>query len=631
MTASIGNLPDISVPSQEGFQVPVDGTGSNSPSQTYRVISDNPDIKVSAAQGPFLTFTISHTAAPGVPNDVTFSNQKITFQLFQDLTPKTTALWVSFVNSGYFTGKFITRINTNFNTSGASPTNILIQGGAPNQNGTGSSGLPGTPYGLELNQQLAFNGPGNLGVAHSSAPNSNDTQFFFTTGPQPSALNYLYTMFGQQVSGAPTVNLLSQVATTTNTALNEQSQPISPVIINSATLSNTNPNGVIHVDATGASPGEVANVTVMAIDPTTNTSTMKTFKVTITALTTPPPASFTFTPLASPVTQTISGNTPQPTPIQLKVTNNNTNASPALTTTYALVNQPLHGTLSNFNASTGTVTYTPNPGFFGTDVFTYQGVLNGTGVSNKTGNVAPVVINVTPQPAVNTGAVRVIGTVLVVTPTPTPVHGPLNQIVVAETSNPQSPANQRLTVTINGNVDTTQPLASSITRIVVYGAKAGDHTTIDPSVDPTIAVTLDGGQGGQNVLQAGAGPTREHGWFGQNTLVGGTGPNQLVGRAGKVKFQPTATTNEIFAGNPHPGYSHFHHYKLRSRVTLTPPGGTFYKFVNNKLVPVPTPPAVKGRLLQQSPSAPGSRAGAAVGPNGAAAATAPKPTPPTLG
>src|SRR5205823_49382 len=137
-----------------------------------------------------------------------------------------------------------------------------------------------------------------------------------------------------------------------------------------ATITGANPNGAIHIDATGATPGEVAHVTVEALDPATNTSAMTTFAVTVAANTTPPPASFTFTPLASPVTQTIASNTPGPVTIQLKVTNNNTSASPALTTTYALVNQPLHGTLSNFNATTGTVTYTPNPGFFGTDVFT---------------------------------------------------------------------------------------------------------------------------------------------------------------------------------------------------------------------------------------------------------------------
>lgn len=604
LAASLEQIPAISVPSQEGYQVLLDGTKSGSPTQTYSVISDNPDVKVSIAQGPFLTYDLSHTAAAGHPEDVSFSHARVTFQLFQDLTPMTTAKFESFVNSGYYTNKTIHRINTKFSGAGG-PADIVFQGGSPNGDGTGSSGLPGTPYSLELTQQLAFTQAGSLAVANSGGNNTNDVQFFWTTGPQ-TGLNYLYTIFGQQVGGFDTNTVLSQVATTTNPGLNnEKSTPLSPVVINSASFSSTNPNGVIHIDATGASPGETAMVTVRAFDPTTNTSTMQTIPVTITANTTPPPPTFTFTPLASPVTATTSGTPPTPVTIQLKVTNNNTKASPPLATSYAIVGQPAHGTLSNFNATTGTVTYTPNAGFLGTDVFTYKGVLNGGTVSNLAGNVAPVIVTVPPQVPVNTGAVRVVGTVLVVTPAPQPPWGPGNEILVAEPQNAQSPANRKLTVSINGTTDVLQPLATSIERIVLYGSKTGDHVTVDPAVDPTINVTLDGGHGhGKNVLRAGGGPTREHGWFGQNDLYGGTGPNQLVGRAGHVRFFATKTTNEIFAGVPHPGYHDYHQYKLHTRVTLTPPGGTFYKFVNGKLVPVPTPPAVKSLLLQRTATTP---------------------------
>lgn len=604
LTAALAVIPNITVPSQEGFQVLLDGSQSPGGNQVFTAITTNPDIKVSAAQGQFLTYDISHAPAPSVPNDVTITHGKVTFQMFQDLTPKTTALFQQFVNSGYYTGKTIHRINTKFSGTGGL-TDSVFQGGSPNGDGTGNSGQPGTPYGLELVQQLAFTQAGTLAVAHSSAPNSNDTQFFWDTGPQ-TGLNYQYTIFGQQVGGFDTNALLQQVATTTNSGLGEKSQPISPVIINSASLSSTNASGVLHIDATGASPGESAVITVKAVDPTTNTSIMRSFTVTVAANTTPPPSSFTFTPLASPVAQTISGNTPQPTSIQLTVTNNNTNASPPLTTTYALVDQPKHGTLTGFDATKGTVTYTPNAGYFGPDVFTYQGILNGGTVTNLKGNVAPVVLNVTPQAPINTGAVRVVGTVLVVTPPATTIHGPANQILITEPANAQSPASQKLTVSINGFVDTTQPLASSIDRIIVYGAKSGNSVTIDPSVDTSINVLLDGGHGprSRNTLQAGSGVTREHGWYGQNNLKAGTAANQLVGKAGHVRFFATSKSNEIFAGVPHPGYSHYHGYHHRPRVNLNPPGGTFYKYVNGKLVPVPTPPAIRGLVLQNTVAAP---------------------------
>jgi cyclophilin family peptidyl-prolyl cis-trans isomerase len=622
LSAALATLPNISVPSQEGYQVPLDASASGAPSATFTVSSTNPDIKATVAQGPFLTFTVSHTPASGNPSDPTINKGTITFQMFQDLTPTTTSLFESFVNAGYYTDKTIHRINDAFSGT-ASPTNVVIQGGSPNGDGTGSSGLPGTPYGLELSQQLAFTQAGTLAVANSGAPDTNDTQFFYDTGPQ-TGLNYMYTIFGQMVAGQDTTALLSQVATEENTALAEKSQPISPVIINSATLSNTAPYGVIHVDTTGATPGETSDITVTSHDPTTNTSVSQTFTVTVTANSTPPPSTFVFTPLASPVSKTIASNTPSATatPVQLEVTNNNTKATTPFTTSYKLVSQPAHGTLSNFNATTGTVDYTPDPGYFGTDVFTYEGALSGTytdsnGTSQTltdfTGNAAPVLINVTPQAAVNTGAVRVIGPVLEVTPLPTPKNSPANQILVTQTTNPESPANDTLTVSINGVTDTNQPLAQAINRIEVFGSKASNDITVDPSVDPTINVTLEGGHGGKNVIQAGAGPTLEQGWYGQNQLHGGTGKNQLLGAAGHVRFFATSTTTTIFAGKPNPGYTHFHSYKDKSRVTLNTPGGTFYKLLDNKLVPVPTPPAAKGLILQSSAKT--AATGAATTPN----------------
>lgn len=39
---------------------------------------------------------------------------------------------------------------------------------------------------------------------------------------------------------------------------------------------------------------------------------------------------------------------------------------------YVIVDNPVHGSISNLNADTGAVTYTPNSGYSGTDSFTYQ-------------------------------------------------------------------------------------------------------------------------------------------------------------------------------------------------------------------------------------------------------------------
>ena len=98
-------------------------------------------------------------------------------------------------------------------------------------------------------------------------------------------------------------------------------------------------------------------------------------------------------------------------------------------------------------------------------------------------------------------------------------------------------------------------------------------------------MTLDGGHAGNNVLVAGAGDTREHGWFGHNPMIGGAGQRRpgRPRRARQLQADRHAPT-EIFAGKATPGAD--------TRVkTLPPPQGTFYKSVNGKPVPIPTPSA----------------------------------------
>lgn len=595
LNASLGSIANVSVPSSLGYQVPVGPptTVTNAPNQTYTVTSSNPDIQATVAQGPFLTFNITHTAASGQPSDVTFTGS-LTSQLFNDLTPKTVALWENFVNSGYFTGKDITRIASNFSGTGG-PTDFVFQGGAPNPNGTGSSGLPGTPYGLELNQQLIFSGPGSLAVANTGQPNSNDTQFFFTTGPQ-NELNFGYTIFGQAVNSQAnltTAQNLESVATSANSGLGgEKSLPISPVTITSATLSNVSPYGTIHINATGAIPGETSTIQVTATDPSTNTTAVQTFQVSVVADTTTHPAGFTFSPLVYPVSQNVTAGTA--TTVQLKAVNNNPNNS-AVTTAYSIVSQPTHGTLSQVNPSTGTVVYTPNSGFTGTDTFTYTAANHGGSPATVAGNTGTVTLTVGSNvvPPANTGAVRQIGSVLAITPPPR-TDGGTNTIAVDQTVNTQSPANDAIVVTINGVPDLIQPLATAITRIDIYGGKSKDYIVVTPNVDPTIPVLIDGGR--TSHIIGGAGPTLMQAWYGRSELIAGSGTNALYGHKGLVKFKPSSATTTIFAGTAYPGVRNIrtYHYRTNS-YSITPPSGTFYKYAHGRLIalPTPKPPKVK--------------------------------------
>jgi len=167
--------------------------------------------------------------------------------------------------------------------------------------------------------------------------------------------------------------------------------------------------------------------------------------------------------------------------------------------------------------------------------------------------------------------------VLVVTPLPRTDHGTDN-ISISQEANPNVSGGQVIVPRVNGVADLIEPPANSLLQIIVFGSKASTDIQVDPGVSRTIPITLDGGHGGDNVIQAGSGPTREHGWFGHTLLIGGTGSDAMIGRKGFVLFKPTPTTNLIYAGVIKPRFSH----------RTVAPTGTFYRFEKGRLVPVLT-------------------------------------------
>ena len=59
-------------------------------------------------------------------------------------------------------------------------------------------------------------------------------------------------------------------------------------------------------------------------------------------------------------------------PVSIQFTGNSGDPDKTQTLTFEIVSQPQHGTLSNFNAATGALTYAPAGNFAGTDSFTYR-------------------------------------------------------------------------------------------------------------------------------------------------------------------------------------------------------------------------------------------------------------------
>jgi cyclophilin family peptidyl-prolyl cis-trans isomerase len=438
LSASLAPIPNLTVPAQLGYQLPLDGSGDRDPSQSYTVTSNNPNIEVSVAQGKFWTLNVQHTAS-STPGDISFSGS-ITFQLFQDLTPQTVAHITQFTNDGYYNGKDFTRIANKF----PGPTDYVAQAGAPNPDGTGTSGQPGTPFANEIVQQLAFTGSGQLAMANAGAPDTNDTQFFVTTGT-PTFLDFSYTVFGQIVTGSNILAEMSQVATEPNPApIGEKSLPVSPIVITSATLSSSNVSGVIHIDTTGALAGQSASIKVTATDPVDGTHQSRTFKLTTAAYNGPTNPPINFKPFANPATATtvedraitigFSGSTGYP-------------GSETVMQTYILVTAPRHGTLSHFNVF-GTVVYTPDPGFSGQDSFHFE-FQSTDATAGPPGyafsNPASVSITVTPLPLVTVSNVSEVFN----------KHHDLTQVLVH----------------FSGSVNSTLAVKSGIYRLELPGTK----------------------------------------------------------------------------------------------------------------------------------------------------------------
>ena len=566
LTATLQSIPNLSVPAQQGFTQPLlADTGAAEP-QTFTVTSSNPDIAASIIQGQYWTLGVSYTDPLTPANSFTGS---LTFQLFNDLTSNTVNMINEFTNDSYYvdTGKYFPRIVTNFGGTGFT----VVQGGAATLDGSGTSGQPGTPFDNESFQQLPLSGIDQLSMANAGGTNTNDTQFFINTGSLNSTLGYGFTVFGQLLLGQSTLGKMAVIPLMTSSP---GTQPRNPLTITSATLAaeGTNPNGTLLLDTTQAKQGETSTITVTATEPSSGTTTAESFVVTVGAYGGPADPTINFRPFANATTGTVAQNGSGQ--VQLNGQSGYPDTTMPGTLTYALLSQPTHGTVSNFNASTGTFTYTPDKGFLGSDSLQYQVTATGpqTTPATTVSNPGRVTIVVGAQ---KTGDVQIIGQALVVQPPPK-FHGK-NQIHVAQVPDASADGGAVIQVTINGELDSTQPGINDINRIIVFGGRtARNQIVIDPSV--AVATTIDSGHGTVSFLTGGGGPTREHGWFGHTTLIGGPGANQLIGLAGKVKFKPSKETTLIFAGKPR---------RRTAQLNTLPPGGTFYKFSDGHLVPIP--------------------------------------------
>jgi cyclophilin family peptidyl-prolyl cis-trans isomerase len=172
------------------------------------------------------------------------------FQLFDDLTPQTTAHIEQLVNQGFYDGVIFHRIIQNF----------VIQGGDPT--GTGSGGSPLGRINDEYHKDLQFTSSGILAMA-KSLDDTGDSQFFITAGPT-RWLDFNHTIFGFLTQGESVRQAIASVAVTND-------RPNNDVVMQSVTLFHDTQNAVLRLSAAEGKSG-TAQVTVRVRDQDGNTA-----------------------------------------------------------------------------------------------------------------------------------------------------------------------------------------------------------------------------------------------------------------------------------------------------------------------------------------------------------------------
>jgi peptidyl-prolyl cis-trans isomerase-like 1 len=223
-------------------------------------------------------------------NNAPFAGDLV-LQLYEDLTPRTTARIIDLVNSNFYNDLTFHRVITNF----------ACQGGDPNGNGTGGSGIK---FDDEFVAALTYTGFGQLAMANAGH-DSNDSQFFITDGdlsvgdPQkqsPWWLDFENPIFGQMTRGFDVLEkLMGTPVNPTNNA------PLTKFLIDSATIITNSQDAVLRLAAPAGFTGTVA-VTVSAMNASKQTAE-QTLTVNVVANTVNDPPFLGFIPASLTITQ----------------------------------------------------------------------------------------------------------------------------------------------------------------------------------------------------------------------------------------------------------------------------------------------------------------------------------------
>ncbi len=123
---------------------------------------------------------------------VTTTQGVVKFKFYPKDAPNTVKRLIELINQGFYNGLTFHRVVPNF----------VVQGGDPQGNGSGGSGQK---LKAEFNDRKHIEGA--VAMARAADPDSADSQFYITLGPQPH-LDKSYTVFGQVTEGMDVVRKL---------------------------------------------------------------------------------------------------------------------------------------------------------------------------------------------------------------------------------------------------------------------------------------------------------------------------------------------------------------------------------------------------------------------------------------
>ena len=228
--AAIGNVTLIA---GAPLHIALDGFDADNDTLTFSATSTNADVSTAIPTGNrSLKINVAGFG-------------EMTFQLFEDLTPRATAQIIALANSGFYNGVTFHRILNDF----------VIQGGDPTGTGSGRSQMP--DFDDQYNLALQHTSTGLLSMAKST-DDDNNSQFFIPEGPQRHA-DFNFSIFGFLTTGESVRQAISNVPT------NASGTPTTPVTMSNVSVFADSRNGVLRLSAPEGTTG-TSTITVTVDD-----------------------------------------------------------------------------------------------------------------------------------------------------------------------------------------------------------------------------------------------------------------------------------------------------------------------------------------------------------------------------